>query len=117
MKSEFIELSVDSKKLVELAVEYWRLEKRISKVSDSLNSDQNESFANSLKKFERFFRMNDIAVEDYAGMKYNEGMNVDILSMEKMTDIEYTKIHETVEPTVFVKGQLVRKAKVIIHEK
>jgi hypothetical protein len=44
-------------------------------------------------------------------------MNVDVLSSEKDSELKQSTIFETHEPAVTHKGIMIRKAKVIIHEK
>ena len=51
---------------------------------------------------------------DYKNQKYNEGFNIDVLSVEKDEKVLVPTISETIEPSITVKGQLVRKAKVIL---
>ena len=65
----------------------------------------------------KFIKAGTNEVIDYTGQVYNEGMNLDILSTEKDPDLKQSIISETHEPAVTHKGILVRKAKVIIHEK
>lgn len=117
VKSQFINLTPSSQSLVELAVEVWRLEKRLQKSSESLSDDQNKAFQNSITKMQRYLDKNDISVVDYTDAKYNEGLNLDILSMEKDPSIPYSIVKETHEPAVMHKGQLIKKAKVVVLEK
>jgi hypothetical protein len=60
---------------------------------------------------------NDISVVDYTDNKYNEGLNLDILSIEKDPKIPHSIVKETHEPAVMHKGQLIKKAKVVVLEK
>jgi hypothetical protein len=117
VQSKFLELAPSTQSLVELAVEVWRLEKRLQKSSESLSDDQNKAFDNSLAKLQRYLEKNDISLTDYTDKKYNEGMNLDILSIEKDPDIPHSIIKETHEPAVLHKGQLIKKAKVVVLEK
>lgn len=117
VQSKFLELAPSSQSLVELAVEVWRLEKRLQKSSESLSEDQNKAFDNSLAKLQRYLEKNDISLTDYTNKKYNEGMNLDILSIEKDPNIPHSIIKETHEPAVLHKGQLIKKAKVVVLEK
>ena len=112
-----LELTPSTQSLLELAVEVWRLEKRLQKSSESLSEDQNKAFDNSLAKLQRYLEKNDISLTDYTDKKYNEGMNLDILSIEKDPDIPHSIIKETHEPAVLHKGQLIKKAKVVVLEK
>lgn len=117
VKSQFINLTPSSQSLVELAVEVWRLEKRIQKSAESLSEDQNKAFQNSVAKLHRYLEKNDISIVDYTDNKYNEGLNLDILSIEKDPEIPHSIVKETHEPAVMHKGQLIKKAKVVVLEK
>jgi len=117
VQSRFLELSPSTQSIVELAVEVWRLEKRLLKASEGLSEDQNKAFLNSITKLQRYLEKNDISITDYTDQKYNEGLNLDILSIEKDPSITESVIKETHEPAVMHKGQLIKKAKVVILEK
>lgn len=117
VQSKFIDLSPSSASLIELAVEVWRLEKRLAKAAERLTDDQNKAFENSIAKLRRFLDKNDITFTDYTDQKYNEGLNLDILSIEKDPSISESVIKETHEPAVLHKGQVLKKAKVVVLEK
>lgn len=110
-------LSPATEDVADMAIELWRLEKRLSKTKDKLSDDENKALGNTVEKLRRFVQRNDVEVTDYAGQTYNEGMNLDILSSEKDPDLKQSIVYETHEPAVAHKGILIRKAKVIIHEK
>ena len=117
VQTKFLELTPSTTSLVELAIEIWRIEKRLAKAEGSLNEDQNKAFENSVAKLRRYLEKNDITVADYTDQKYNEGLNLDILSIEKDSSITESIIKETHEPAVMHKGQLIKKAKVVVLEK
>jgi len=110
-------LLVETQDIADLAIELWRLEKRLMKVEERLSDDEKRALRNSVEKIGRILKRNDVEVTDYAGQAYNEGMNLDILSIEKDSELKQSIIYETHEPAISQKGVLVRKAKVIIHEK
>lgn len=110
-------LIVQTQDLTDLAIEFWRLEKRLKKIEEKLSEDENRAFRNSIEKLGRFIKKNEFEVIDYTGQTYNSGMNLDILASEKDSDLEQDIIFETHEPAVSQRGVLIRKAKVIIHEK
>ena len=117
VQSKFIEITPSAQSMVEAAIEIWRLEKRVVKVSGDLSEDQNKAFENSMTKLKRFLEKNDITVTDYTDQKYNEGLNLDVLNIEKDSNVKESTIKETHEPAVFHKGQLIKKAKVVVIEK
>lgn len=110
-------ISPSTQEIANLAIELWRLEKRLAKIEDKISDDERKALQNSSQKLKRYIQQNDIEINDYAGQVYNEGMNLDILSSEKDSSLKQSIIFETHEPAVLHKGILIRKAKVIIHER
>lgn len=114
---KFIDVSIQTKDLVDLAVEIWRMEQRLNKIILTLPENQQDLFSNSIQKLKRYLDKNDVAIVDHTNQKFNEGRNLDILSVEKNTDITESIIKETKEPTILYKGQVIHKGKVIVLEK
>lgn len=111
---KFMELSIGVNELIDLAVEIWRMEQRIAKSSSNLPDNQLKGLENSIQKLRRYLEKYDIEIVDYRNKKYNEGLNLDILSVEKDPSLPESMVKETVEPTIMCKGQVVRKAKIIL---
>jgi len=111
---KFMQLSIDVNELINLAVEVWRIEQRIAKSASDLQESQLKGLENSVQKLKRYLEKYDIEIIDYKNQKFNEGLNLDILSVEKNASIPESIVKETVEPTVMCKGQVVRKAKIIL---
>ena len=116
VEPKFIDISPSTSNLTDLAIEVWRLGKRLEKVSDSIGDDQRKALDNSYVKLQRFLDKNDVGTIDYTGKKHNEGMNLEILAVEKDSKLKESIIKETHEPAVTLKGQVIRKAKVILLE-
>jgi len=114
---KFLEILPPTNEIADLAIELWRLDKRLVKAEEKLSDDENKALHNSVGKIRRFVHRSDIEVTDYTGQAFNEGMNLDILSSEKDSELKQSIIYETHEPAVTHKGILIRKAKVIIREK
>jgi len=111
---KFMELSSEIKDLVDLAVEVWRMEQRIVKSTSSLPENQLKGLKSSIQKLRRYLEKYDIEIRDYTNQKFNEGLNLDVLSVEKDPKITEPIVKETVEPTIMCKGQVVKKAKIIL---
>lgn len=109
-----IELSLGVNELIDLAVEIWRMEQRITKSATSLPENQFKGLESSIQKLRRYLQKYDIEIIDYKNVKYNDGLNLDILSVEKDLTLPETIVKETIEPTIICKGQVVRKAKIIL---
>lgn len=109
-----INLSASVAELVELATEVWRIEQRLSKVANTLPETQKKGLENSVHKFRRYISNYDIEIVDYTNQKFNDGLNLDVLSVEKDPAVTTPTVKETIEPTILVKGQVVKKAKIIL---
>ena len=109
----FVDLSPKSADIVELAVEVWRMNNRLMKV-EGLTETQQRGFDSSLQKFGKFLDRYDVKIIDHTGEKYNEGMNVDVLSYEKDPNVRFPMIKETIEPSVTCKGHIIKKGKIIV---
>lgn len=111
---KFMTVSVEANEITDLAVEIWRIEQRVTKSASSLPEKQLKGLENSIQKLKRYLQKYDVEIVDYKNHKYNDGLNLDILSVEKDPTLPESLIKETVEPTVMIKGQVVRKAKIIL---
>ena len=109
-----LQLSVSANELVELAVDIWRMEQHLSKISDSLPENHKKGLENSIHKLKKYISNYDVEIVDYTNQKFNDGLNLDVLSVEKDPAVASPTVKETVEPTILVKGQVVKKAKIIL---
>ncbi|MBT4209967.1 MAG: hypothetical protein HOE19_03585 [Candidatus Komeilibacteria bacterium] len=114
VQSKFLQISQDTKDFVELAIEVWRLERKINSLSDSIDDNKKKIMENSVHKLKGYLKRHDVEIREYHEEKYTEGMNVEILSVEQMDNLKWPMIKETIEPAIIVKGHFVNKAKVIL---
>ena len=114
---QFLDVSIQTNDLIELAIELWRMERKINKLLSALPEDQRETLDNSLQKLKRYLSKNDIEVMDHTNQKYDDGQNLEILAVEKDPGVLEPVIKETIEPTILYKGQVVHIGKVIIVNK
>src|SRR6185437_1109806 len=110
-------VSDQTKDLIELAIEIWRMEQRLNKAMSSITENQKELFDNSIQKFKKYLNKNNIEIVDHTNQTFNEGRNVEIISIEKDNTISESIIKQTMEPTIIYKDQVVHKGKVIVLEK
>ena len=113
---KFLDISVETKALVDLSIAFWRLEQKLNKRASNIADEEEKSVSSSLNRIRRYLEIHDIEVQDHTGKMFNEGLNVDVLSFVKENNINSSIIKETVEPTVLLKGQLVQKAKVVVSK-
>ena len=114
IQPKMIEMSLSVEALVELAVEVWRIEQRLAKAASGLPDIQRKGLESSVQKLKRYLEKYDIEIRDYTNQKFNDGLNLDVLSVEKDPAIAEPIVKETVEPTIMCKGQVVKKAKIIL---
>ena len=89
----------------------------MKKIQNILPENQKRGVENSTKKLKRYFEKYDIEIIDYTNQKFNDGLNLDVLSVEKKPNVTESIIKETIEPTIMYRGQVVRKAKIIVLAK
>ncbi len=111
---KFIELSLGVNDLVDLAVEIWRMDQRILESSSSLTENHSKGLNNSIERLKRYIEKYDIEIVDYTNQKFNDGWNLEILSVEKDPSIPHPIVKKTIEPTIICKGQVARRAKIIL---
>jgi len=109
--------SITTKDLMNLGIDVWRMEQRLNKIMQTIPETSQNLLKNSVQKIKRYLDKNDIEIVDYTNQKFNEGRNLDILAVEKSSNILESIIKETKEPTILHKNQVVNKGKVIILEK
>jgi len=112
-----IKLSPSTDDFIQFAIEVWRIEQRIIRMQNILPENQKKGIENSTKKLKRYFEKYDVEIIDYTNQKFNDGLNLDVLSVEKKPNITESIIKETIEPTIMYRGQVVRKAKIIVLTK
>lgn len=115
VQPKFLETSMEAKDLIDLAIEVWRIDQRLNKITEKMTENNKKALENSILKIKRFIDKQDIEIRDYTGQKYNTGLSaVEIISVDKDKKVKESIVKETVEPSILLKGQVVRKAKVII---
>lgn len=101
-------------KLVDLAIDHWRLKKNVEKIKTQLSPEDAKRIDNSLRRVENYLHENDIEVSDYTGRSANDGINVDVISVEQDPSLKKPIIKQTIVPAVSYKGSLRKKSQVVI---
>ena len=105
-------VTIKISELTDLALDFWRLEKKIMKISNDVKT--NESIKFGIDRIKKQLAALQIEIRDHTNEKYSENTNYDVLSIEKNDQNDESLIIETVEPTILHGGQLVNRAKIII---
>ena len=107
--SEFI-LSMDL--ISSLSIELWRLEKRIDKTKNNIDS----SIIDQFQRIKDILGKQDIEICEHTDADYNDGMSVKVLHVEEVNNLPLgkMKIIETVKPSIYYKGQVISHGEVIV---
>jgi hypothetical protein len=105
---------IDIDKVVDLAIEVWRLRNRLKKYDLPITDDQTKIIDNSFERINRFFNAYEIQIKDYTNTKYVSELNIDPISFESDQSLEHPTIIDTIEPQVSIANKLYRKSKVVI---
>lgn len=114
VEPKFLKISPEVGDLTALAVEVWRIEQRLNRVSSDLDETQAKGLKSSLMKLNRYLERHDIEFKDFTNQRFNEGLNLDVIATEHDSDIKEPTIKETIEPTIMCRGQVIKKAKVVL---
>ena len=106
--------TIDIDKVVDLAIEVWRLRNRLKKYDLPITDDQTKIIDNSFERINRFFNAYEIQIKDYTNTKYVSELNIDPISFESDQSLERPTIIDTIEPQVSIANKLYRKSKVVI---
>ena len=109
-------MNPEAKSMFELASDIWKLEQRIGRLTDPLTESQRKCLENTVQRLKRFLSTYDIEFKDYTDSRYHDGLNVDVMSIQQDGSTSESVVKETVEPALIHKGQVVKKAKVIISK-
>jgi|SaaInlStandDraft_4_1057021.scaffolds.fasta_scaffold11974_2 hypothetical protein len=119
IEPKFLEIAIspDSNKIILLAIDIWRLEERITNISDIDNSNK-EKINNSINRVKKYVGENKITIKWYNWDKYSNEINVYDLKWTEPTtkEEENNIIKDTIEPAVFIDWKIIKKAKIIIYK-
>ena len=114
MYGKYVRFDPKIDKLVNLAIDHWRLKKRIEGIKSKLSPDDIKKLDSSLHRIDNYLHENDIEVDDYTGRPANYGINAEIMAVEFDPSIKKAIVKETVTPAVLYKGNLRKKSQIII---
>ncbi|NDK07794.1 hypothetical protein EOM39_00940 [Candidatus Gracilibacteria bacterium] len=110
-------LNIDTNKLINLSIDIWRLNEKISNI-DNLNEKDKEKISISLDRLNNFIQDLNIETKSFSGEKYSEEINLYELKAVENTNINSLDriIKDTIEPAIIINGELIKQAKVIIYK-
>ncbi len=112
--------SVLSPKMISaVAIEMWRLEKRLSKIKDTIREkvgSEADAVYDQLQRIRDCLGKYEIEIKEYTGESYNDGLSLRALHVE--TDENLPRgtmmIIETVKPSVYLKGNIISHGEVVV---
>lgn len=109
--------NIDINKLINLSVDIWRLEEKVSKI-DYLKEQDTEKISVSLDRLKRFVKDLEIELKSFSWEKYSEEINFYELKAVEDTNIESLNniIKETIEPTIIVNWEILKQASIIVYK-
>ena len=114
LRDKYVRFDPKIDKIVDLAVDQWRLKKHIEKFKPQLAAEDAKRIENTIRRMENYLHDNDVEVTDYTGRSANDGINVKIMTVEQHSSIKKPIIKETITPAVSYKGSLRKQSEVII---
>lgn len=108
---------ISSIKLVSLlAIEMWRLDKRIDKARAENTIDN--SIVDQIQRIKDIFRKQKIEICEHTDSDYNDGMSIKVLHVEEVDNLPPGKMRvlETVKPSVYFNGKVISHGEVIVEK-
>lgn len=104
--------------LINLAVETWRLERRVARLEPELGSRATRPLESTVRKLTSLLQVRGVTIgEDYEGRPFEDGFREVIVLAEEPDSSKpsgFREISETVSPSVLHHGQRIRNAEVIV---
>jgi len=102
-----------------LAIEIWRLEKRVQREKEDMIKGENSGFTlivDQMQRIKDVFKKQEIEICEHAGETYNDGLSLKVLHVEEMDGIPLGKMQiiETIKPSVYLKGKVIFPGEVIV---
>lgn len=116
VQPHFIELTPSAQAVIALAIDIRRTEYKVKDIIHKISENEQEKINTSLNRLKKFLTDNWLEYKDFTWEKYNEDISaIEVIDSQKSPDkINYDTIKETLDPAIFVNGQLVKKAKVSV---
>lgn len=101
--------------LTNFALDFWRLSKRVSKIKKQIDKEAYKPVEYSLNSCGRSLVELGIEIKEYTKVEYKSSLNLDVVTYESDPKlVGEAVVKETVEPAIFYKSHLIKKAKVVV---
>jgi len=117
--TEANELNLSLEVVSSLALEIWRLEKRLNKIKNIMGEtfgNDSDSVFDQIQRIKDFFAKHEIELREHTGENYNDGLSLKAIHFEtdKNMPKNTMKIIETVKPTVSLNGKIISHGEVVV---
>jgi len=106
--------------IVELAVQTWRMARRVETFDGEKNPREKKQFADSLNRFQKILEGIKVEIYDPIGTIYTEGwVEVEVISWEppeQGSDSSVCKVKQTVSPIVRRSGEIIARGQVVVTD-
>lgn len=107
-KNVIVENAFTEQNLLDLAMIYFSINKYANKLITENNlKDKARPLQSNIAKIVKFLANFKVEVIDYAGYKFNDSLNIDIIDTIK-SDTKFEFISETIEPSIIINQKLVK---------
>jgi len=102
-----------------LAIEIWRIGKRVQKGKEDMAKGELPGFASIVDQMQRIkdvFKKQEIEICEHTGAAYNDGLSLKVLHVEEVDGLPEGKMQiiETIKPSVYLKGRIIFLGEVIV---
>ncbi len=111
-KTEYLDCVVD------MAIEFWRLEKRFGKVGCFLSNGEGQAFTDQMQRMRSVFEKYQIEIHDPKGELYTDGRSLKAIYIQEVNDLPLgvCRVIETIKPCVCSKGVQIFQGEVIVGQ-
>lgn len=102
-----------------LAIEVWRLEKRLNKIKSTMDEkigSDAEPIFDQIRRIKDCFSKYEIELKEHTGENYNDGLSLKAIHFEIDENLPkgVMRIIETVKPSVYLKGNIILHGEVVV---
>ena len=101
--------------LTNFALDFWRLSKRVNKLKKQVDQETYKPVEYSLNSCARSLVELGVEIKEFAKIEYKSSLNLDVVTYESDPKLlGEAVVKETIEPAIFYKSHLIKKAKVVV---
>ncbi len=104
--------------VVEMAIEFWRLEKRLGKMKAALALSESQALFDQIQRIQRVFEKYQVEIRDPKGEIYTDGCSLKPIYIQDVEDLPagVCRVIETIKPSIFSCGVVIFQGEVIVGQ-